>query len=843
MSPTRVCVLTILVLAFVCAAALAGGGPENVLVVVNADSWASKAIANEFVRLRHIPPNNVVYISLGEVGDYSTVGVDYFRDSILKPIFETIKQRRLSGQIDYVVYSTDMPNAVDFTADVGGEKLRPPFSTLTASATGLTCLYRRTMSKVCSPELGGYLALNANHYARRPMRADQLGKENQQLLARCRVFMEDGDFVRAEALMLDLLKRRPRSIMLLHGHAIILTRMDRHADAVKELNKAVNEGFVEADQLVGDANLKPLADREDFKQLIERMKELAGKPGVPKPTQALVKTEPSLAFRSTLTWDASGQLVEAGRANPLRGETYLISTLLAWTSGRGNSVREAIDCLRRSATADGTRPDGTIYYVLNSDVRSRTRMGEFPSALALLKELGVKAEVFKTEGAGFPRGEKIAGIMAGSSDFSFEPSGSALQPGAIAEHLTSFGGNLNEGCGQTGMTDWLRAGASGTSGTVTEPWAIAEKFPLAYIQVHYAKGYSLGEAFYQSVCGPYQLLIMGDPLTKPWARIPKVQLRGLADGDKVKGKVTIYPTVADNKATPVGEWELFVDGKRQTTTLAGEELTLDTTQLPDGYHEVRVVAVTSDDTRTQGQARLTVICDNHGKSGTATLMSGATMRYGYPVKVQVRAAGAKAIVLAHNGRALATVRDSSGTLSVDSRVLGTGPVTLQVVAMMQEKPSADSMYFFQPIEVTIDPPAPLPGLDIPEAKLAAGGELFGLLPTAKTVAGNVRADWLKKLQAKPGQELRLGGYLTVTAEDMYQFQVRSDGPCELVLDKQTLVPAGTGKGWQFYPVSLKPGVHYLSVRFTTGKNLVMEVRFGGKGTQSLGEKNFRHVMN
>ena len=39
--------------------AFTGGGPENVLIVVNQDSWASKYIANEYAELRNIPSTNI----------------------------------------------------------------------------------------------------------------------------------------------------------------------------------------------------------------------------------------------------------------------------------------------------------------------------------------------------------------------------------------------------------------------------------------------------------------------------------------------------------------------------------------------------------------------------------------------------------------------------------------------------------------------------------------------------------------------------------------------------------------------------------------------------------------
>src|SRR5262245_20477487 len=40
----------------------AGGGPENLILVVNSASANSLTIANHYVQLRKIPPNNVIYL-------------------------------------------------------------------------------------------------------------------------------------------------------------------------------------------------------------------------------------------------------------------------------------------------------------------------------------------------------------------------------------------------------------------------------------------------------------------------------------------------------------------------------------------------------------------------------------------------------------------------------------------------------------------------------------------------------------------------------------------------------------------------------------------------------------
>ena len=82
-----------------------------------------------------------------------------------------------------------------------------------------------------------------------------------------------------------------------------------------------------------------------------------------------------------------------------------------------------------------------------------------------------------------------------------------------------------EESGQTPLSEFLRYGAAGASGTVIEPYAIPEKFPSPQIHVHYARGCTLAEAYYQSVHGPAQFLIVGDPLCRPWATIPVVERR------------------------------------------------------------------------------------------------------------------------------------------------------------------------------------------------------------------------------------------------------------------------------------------------------------------------------
>jgi len=99
-------------------------------------------------------------------------------------------------------------------------------------------------------------------------------------------------------------------------------------------------------------------------------------------------------------------------------------------------------------------------------------------------------------------------------------------PGAMADHLTSFGG---QGLGYTGQMKafrWLEAGATGSYGTVVEPCNFPEKFPNPGILINkYSSGETLIESYWKSVKMPGEGLFVGEPLARPFG-VFKVISRG-----------------------------------------------------------------------------------------------------------------------------------------------------------------------------------------------------------------------------------------------------------------------------------------------------------------------------
>jgi uncharacterized protein (TIGR03790 family) len=93
-----------------------------------------------------------------------------------------------------------------------------------------------------------------------------------------------------------------------------------------------------------------------------------------------------------------------------------------------------------------------------------------------------------------------------------------FMPGALADHLTSYGGDLFEG-GQMNSLKWLSAGATASYGTVSEPCNYWQKFPNSTVLLtHYLSGETAIEAYWKSVAWPAQGLFIGEPLAAPYCR-------------------------------------------------------------------------------------------------------------------------------------------------------------------------------------------------------------------------------------------------------------------------------------------------------------------------------------
>lgn len=378
------------------------------------------------------------------------------------------------------------------------------------------------------------------------------------------------------------------------------------------------------------------------------------------------------------------------------GEHYWLATHLGFTGIRALRADEVFTLIDRSRGADGTAPKGTIYWPLNGDVRSTTRE---PQAAYLEPEwisLGLDYHIYgQSYGGGaysVPQGKTgapgsvplssraVQGAICGVWVFELDSQPSLYTPGAIAEQLTSFGGVMGGGLDwiQSECALWLRAGAAGTSGAVTEPTANAWKFPHARIHSHYFNGATLAEAFLISLQQPWQTLVMGDGLTQPYAKIPVVTLSGITGGMDVSGTVTLGAT-ATGAAGVESNLDLVIDGRVINIGALGEPVTasrvpggfqIDTTTLPDGWHELRVIAYAANAVRSQGFATRNVTVNNGG--GSVALSVPATANFGSTFSATATPtglSGVTSIEIRSLGQVLATLGAAGGTAAIPASKL------------------------------------------------------------------------------------------------------------------------------------------------------------------------------
>ena len=180
------------------------------------------------------------------------------------------------------------------------------------------------------------------------------------------------------------------------------------------------------------------------------------------------------------------------------------------------SLEQAKALIDRGLWSDGLRPEGTAYLLSTTDGARNVRSGSYATIEGMLeRHPRVRAKVLRED------------ALRDVKDVLFYFTGKVhvegletlgFVPGAIADHLTSFGGQLTGG-GQMSALAWLEAGATGSYGTVVEPCNITQKFPHApTVVASYLAGDTLIEAYWKSVAMPGQGIFIGEPLAAPFRR-------------------------------------------------------------------------------------------------------------------------------------------------------------------------------------------------------------------------------------------------------------------------------------------------------------------------------------
>ena len=217
----------------------------------------------------------------------------------------------------------------------------------------------------------------------------------------------------------------------------------------------------------------------------------------------------------------------------------------------GKNISEVKSLIERGLQSDASRPEAAAYLVHTTDKQRSSRwpifkgFSEIFPPNRLLQIHYVDASNGKQPNAITDK-ENIMIYQTGLTKVADINSNEYL-PGAIADHLTSFGGQGLSKQGQMKAFRWIEAGVTGSYGTVVEPCNFIQKFPNPSVLIpKYLSGQTLIEAYWKSVQQPSEGLFIGDPLAKPYK---------LLNVSKLGGNIKITTNqVRKNQAYQLQQW-------------------------------------------------------------------------------------------------------------------------------------------------------------------------------------------------------------------------------------------------------------------------------------------------
>ena len=249
---------------------------------------------------------------------------------------------------------------------------------------------------------------------------------------------------------------------------------------------------------------------------------------------------------------------------------YDTDTTRPWTDLRirpsmmlGAATLDAAQALiARGLAAEGTAPTGTGWLVRTADAARSVRWPDYPALPGQWADApGLALRYLDASAPGSPQ------EVTGQADVLFYFTGAVrladlesnrFLPGAVADHLTSYGGHLPGARGQMPATAWLAAGATASYGTVEEPCNHVDKFPRASVLLdHYLRGATVIEAYWKSVARPGQGLFVGDPLARPWAHTPTATLEGDALVVRTRALRRLTSYQVQFQAAGSSQWQLL----------------------------------------------------------------------------------------------------------------------------------------------------------------------------------------------------------------------------------------------------------------------------------------------
>ncbi len=223
--------------------------------------------------------------------------------------------------------------------------------------------------------------------------------------------------------------------------------------------------------------------------------------------------------------------------------------------------------------------------------------------------------------------------------------------------------------------------ATATAGTVVEPYSNPDKFASARFYYYYASGCTMLESFYQSISCPLQILLLGDPLARPYWIPFELKLLGV---DTISNGFT-YIAQAGSRVWRQGFlYTYLLDGKVVQELSDDPTYYFGTYKMADGYHELRVVAYPAHSAHIGLSVVKEVVVNKKNRS--VSILAGEIRKTGehtHKVKVQIGGSEPPVKVRLVCGEQIIDEQNYAADveLTLGELKLGEGPNRIQAVAV------------------------------------------------------------------------------------------------------------------------------------------------------------------
>jgi uncharacterized protein (TIGR03790 family) len=223
-----------------------------------------------------------------------------------------------------------------------------------------------------------------------------------------------------------------------------------------------------------------------------------------------------------------------------------------------DTLAGAESILARGVASDSTFPTQAVYLARTFDADRSVRFVEFDNAIFASRVRGDNSLIRTNTGS--TSSTNLLGLQTGLMILTLPAN--AFVPGAMGDSLTSYAGIIfGDSGGQTTLKAFLHAGAAGSYGTITEPCNYLQKFPDPRNYFYQYRGFGLAESYYQSIQNPYLGLLVGEPLSAPFARPGTADWSSLTNGTVLSGPAGLNLTFsAADTNLPLSQVDLFLDG-------------------------------------------------------------------------------------------------------------------------------------------------------------------------------------------------------------------------------------------------------------------------------------------